>query len=50
MNLEEYILCYDKLGIKRMTKIFNEFSVDARLEFLESISRSDNGYKKDVKR
>ncbi len=40
MNLEEYILCYDKLGIKRMTKIFNEFSVDTRLEFLETLSDS----------
>lgn len=38
MTLEEYILSYDKLERKEMVKIFNEFSVKQRLEFLEVLS------------
>ena len=28
MTLEEYILHYDELSVKEMTKIYNEFTVD----------------------
>ena len=35
MTLEEYILHYDELSVKEMTKIYNEFTVDEWLDFLE---------------
>lgn len=41
MTLEEYIFKYDKLSVKEMTKIFNELSVNDRIEFLSVLPDSD---------
>ena len=41
MTLEEYIIKYDELSIKEMTKTYNEFSVTERLDFLDALSETN---------
>ena len=41
MTLEEYILQYDKLSVKEMTKIYNELDTSERLDFLDVLTESE---------